>query len=156
MADSHRSRFADGMEGLTEGLDEVGWLVRSRIPRLTPFGRSIVSAVKQAITPPSVLKLRLIWWLISPRHKSTISLGLTRTASRAARMVSQEMPAAFLPVRCNFKLLRLRNLSQCSSRTSIMTSGMTRGVHRVTDLEEFPVRVSKDEAPPLPLFGLVI
>ena len=32
-----------------------------------------------------------------------------------------------------------------------------RGVHRVTDLEKFPVRVTKDEAPtPLPLSGLVI
>ena len=32
-----------------------------------------------------------------------------------------------------------------------------RGVHRVTDLEKNPVRVSKDEAlTPLPLFGLVI
>ena len=36
-------------------------------------------------------------------------------------------------------------------------SNVCRGVHRVTDLDKFPVRVSKDEAPtPLPLFGLVI
>ena len=31
-------RFADGTEGLTEGLDEAGWLVRSRIPRVYVAG----------------------------------------------------------------------------------------------------------------------
>ena len=31
---------------------------------------------------------------------------------------------------------------------------VSRGVHRVTDLETFPVRISKDEAPtPLPVIG---
>ena len=38
-----------------------------------------------------------------------------------------------------------------------VTGPVCMGVHRVTDLEKFPVRVSRDEAPtPLPLFGLAI
>ena len=45
----------------------------------------------------------------------------------------------------------------CSFLTKAFLINASRGVHRVTDLEKIPVRVSKDEAPtPLPLFGLVI
>ena len=53
--------------------------------------------------------------------------------------------------------VRLLDVIFCVCCFVVIVVVVCRGVHRVTDLEKFPVRVSKDEAPtPLPLFGLVI
>ena len=52
---------------------------------------------------------------------------------------------------------RVTDLEKFPVRVSRDEAPFCMGVHRVTDLEKFPVRVSRDEAPtPLPLFGLVI
>ena len=63
----------------------------------------------------------------------------------------------YLPLNVSMGVHRVTDLEKFPVRVSRDEAPVCMGVHRVTDLEKFPVRVSRDEAPtPLPLFGLVI
>ena len=92
---------------------------------LTPFGKLMVSEFRHVIMAPSVLRLMLTSWPFSPRQRATMSRELTPTETRAARSASLEMPAAFLPVRCSFRLLCHRESSRSAGPSLAHTSADT-------------------------------